>query len=73
LDALSSHQELNFGCPTYQQPSTVEAQYEKKVCHLLPEHCLALCVYFIERNFHFSGDGIWADTIGSAVTSVPDA
>jgi hypothetical protein len=72
LDALSSHEELNFVCPTYQQPSTLESQHQKKVCYLLPEHRLALCLYFIERNFHFSGDGIWADTIASGVTSVPD-
>ena len=69
LDALSSREELNFA---YQQPSTAELQHHNKICDLLPEHHLALCLYFIERNFHFSGDGIWADRIASAVTSVPD-
>jgi len=72
LDALSSREELNFSCPAYQQPSTAELQHQNKICYLLPEHRLALCLYFIERNFHFSGDGIWADTIVSPVTSVPD-
>jgi hypothetical protein len=60
LDGLSSHPELNFGCSTY------EAGH-----HLLPEQHLALCLYFIERNFHFTGDGIWADAIVPAVTSAP--
>jgi hypothetical protein len=72
LDTLSSREELNFSCPAYQQTSTAESQHQKKIGCLLPEHRLALCLYFIERNFHFSGDGIWADTTVSAVTSVPD-
>lgn len=72
LDALSSREELNFSCPAYQQPSTAELQHQNKMRYLLPEHRLAMCLYFIERNFHFSGDGIWADTVVTAVTSVPD-
>jgi len=72
LDALPSHEELNFSCPEYQQTSTDELQQQDKIRYLLPEHRLALCLYFIERNFHFSGDGIWADTVVSAVPSVPD-
>lgn len=66
LDGFSSHPELNFGCPAYEDPLNGEAGH-----HLLPEQHLALCLYFIERNFHFTGDGIWADTIVPAVTSAP--
>jgi hypothetical protein len=64
LDGLSSQPELNFICPPYEDSHTVEAGH-----HLPPDQRLALCVYFIERNFHFTGDGIWADIIVPTVTS----
>jgi hypothetical protein len=72
LDRLSSHHELHFCFPTYKQTGTVEAEHHRKIDHILPEQRLALCLYFIERNFHFTGDGIWADSIVPGVTSAHD-
>ncbi|XP_069687650.1 transcription termination factor 5, mitochondrial isoform X2 [Periplaneta americana] len=34
-----------------------------KRSYIAPEQKLALCLYFIERDFHFTGHGIWADSI----------
>lgn len=28
---------------------------------LMPSELLGLCLYLIERDFHFTGDGIWSD------------
>jgi hypothetical protein len=72
LDRLSSHCELNFCFPTLEETATVEAEHHRKIDYLLPERRLALCLYFIERNFHFTGDGIWADSVDSGVASASD-
>jgi hypothetical protein len=69
LDRLSSYHELHFCFPTHEETATVEAELHRKIDQLLPEQRLALCLYFIERNFHFTGDGIWADSIVSGVPS----
>lgn len=29
---------------------------------------LPLCLYLIEKDFHFTGDGIWVDTSSTAPT-----
>jgi hypothetical protein len=72
LERLSSYRELHFCFPTHEETATVEAEPHREIDHLLPERRLALCLYFIERNFHFTGDGIWADSIISGVPSAPD-
>lgn len=72
LDSLSSHHELNICFPALKETATVEAEHHRKIDYLLPERRLALCLYFIERNFHFTGDGIWADSVVSGLPSASD-
>jgi hypothetical protein len=72
LDRLSSYRELHFCFATHEETTTDEAEYHRKIDHLLPERRLALCLYFIERNFHFTGDGLWADSVVSGVPSASD-
>lgn len=35
----------------------------------VPKHkILPLCLYLIEKDFHFTGDGIWGETAGATGT-----
>jgi hypothetical protein len=72
LDRLSSYHELNVCFPTHEETATVEAQHHSTIDYVLPERRLALCLYFIERSFHFTGDGIWSDSVVSGVASASD-
>jgi hypothetical protein len=72
LDGLPSRHELHFCFPTHKHTATVEAEHNRKIDYILPEQRLALCLYFIECNVHFTGDGIWADSVASGVASASD-
>ncbi|PSN47741.1 Transcription termination factor 5 [Blattella germanica] len=69
LDGLPTHPELNTEFLNQQAVKTDEIDSESRIQKFTLPQQLALALYFIEREYHFSGDGILFDNTAAVATT----